>query len=305
MVTTVALLFVVTALSFVLVSLTPGDPARAILGVNAPRETYERLYHELGLDQSLPVQYANWVSAAVGGDLGDSLFSNEPVTEAISKRLPATLSLVIGSLLVSMLVGVSLGVFSAVRGGVLGRAVDGLALVGWSAPPFWLGALLISWFAVGLGWLPATGYVAFADSPIDWFRSLVLPVFALSLGAVAAIAKQTREAMLDSLASEYVRMAWANGVPARSIYFRHALKNAGVRILTITGLQAVGLLGGVVIIENVFGLPGIGTLLVEATARHDLPILQGIVVYVTLIVVAINVAIDLAYSWLNPKVHVS
>jgi peptide/nickel transport system permease protein len=300
-----ALLFVVTALSFVLVSLTPGDAARAVLGLNAPPGAYERLRHQLGLDVPLPTQYVNWVSDAIRGDFGSLLFTNESVSHAIAQRLPPTLSLMFGALLVSVLVGVALGVFSAVRGGILGRVVDTLALVGFAVPAFWLGALLISWFAVSHRWLPATGYVSFEDSPDQWLRSLVLPVAALSLGAIAAIAKQTREAMLDSLGSEYIRMAWANGVSARSIYFRHALKNAGVRVLTITGLQAVGLLGGIIVIENVFRVPGLGSLAVEATNRHDLPLIQGIVVYFTVIVIVINLTIDIAYSWLNPKVRTS
>ena len=300
---TVPLLFVVSGLSFLLVSLTPGDAAREILGTQAPPDAYPKLRHALGLDQPLWEQYWRWVKHALHGDLGASLFTSEAVTHAINARLPVTLSLIAGALLVSMLVGVGLGVFSAVRGGVAGRLVDAFALGGFALPSFWVGVVLIALFAVNLRWFPATGYVPLTQSPKQWFLSLVLPVVALALHGVASIAKQTREAMLDALGSEYVRMAWANGVSPASILFRHALKNAGMRVVTVLGLQAVGLLGGTVLVENVFALPGLGGLAVNASIQHDLPVVQGIVVYFTLIVVLINLAIDLAYTWLNPRVR--
>lgn len=297
------LLLVVSALSFVLVSLTPGDAARQILGVNAPAEAYPKLRHELGLDLPIYEQYGNWVGGAVAGDLGSSLFSDEPVTDAIGARLPVTLSLIAGSLLVSLVVGVALGLVSAVRGGALGRALDAFSLVGFALPSFWVAAVLISLLAVRWRLFPATGYVRLEESPGEWLRSLVLPVIALSLGGIAAIAKQTREAMLDVLGSEYIRMAWANGISARSIFLRHALKNTGVRVLTVLGVQAVGLLGGTVVVESVFALPGLGSLAVNATIQHDLPVVQGIVVTFTVMVVLTNLLIDLAYSWLDPRVR--
>ena len=301
----VPLLLVISMLSFILVSLIPGDAARAILGTQATEDQYLALRHTLGLDLPLYQQYWQWLTHAVHGDLGSSLFSGQTVTEAISQRLPVTLSLMFGALLVSLIVGVSLGVFSAVRGGVLGRLVDALGLVGFALPAFWVGAMLIVIFAVELRWLPPTGYVNFTDSPSGWVSSLVLPVLALALHGITALAKQTREAMLDVLSSEYIRMARANGVRYRSIVFINALKNASVRVVTILGIEAVGLLGGTVVVENVFALPGLGGLAVSSTAQHDLPIIQGIVVYFTLLVVAINLIVDIAYTSLNPKVHTS
>lgn len=300
----VPLVFVVSVLSFVLVSVTPGDAARAILGSQGTEESYRQLREALGLDQPVYEQYWNWVTSAVTGDLGTSLFSGVPVTESITSRLPVTASLLLGALLVSLVVGASLGILSAAKGGAIGRVVDASALVGFALPSFWVGGLLIVVFAVQLEWLPATGYTPFEESPADWLRALLLPVFALSLGGIASLAKQTREAMLDSLSSEYVRMARANGVSWPSLLLRHALKNASIRVVTLLGVQAVNLLGGAVVIESVFALPGIGSLAVEATARHDLPVIQGIVVYVTILVVLINLVIDVAYSWLNPKVKV-
>jgi len=299
----VPLLFIVSALSFVLVSLTPGDAARAILGLNAPAGAYERLRHALGLDRPLWEQYWEWLRNALHGDLGNSLVTSEPVTHAIDARLPVTLSLIIGALVVTLVLGVGIGVFSAVRGGVAGRVVDAFALIGFALPSFWVGATLIAIFAVDLGWLPATGYVPLTESPADWLRSLILPVVALALVSVAFVAKQTREAMLDALSSEYVRMARASGVSSTSLIFRHALKNAGARVLTVLGLLFVGLLGGTVFVESVFALPGLGGLAVTASLQHDLPVIQGIVVYFTLIVVVVNLLIDLAYTWVNPKVR--
>jgi peptide/nickel transport system permease protein len=257
------------------------------------------------LDLPLYEQYWQWLTHAVRGDLGSSLFTGESVTDAIQSRLPVTLSLMFGALLVSLVVGVALGVFSAMRGGVLGRIVDGFALVGFALPAFWVGAMLVVVFAVALRWLPATGYVALADSPTDWLASLVLPVVSLALGSIAALAKQTREAMLDVLSSEYIRMARANGIRNRSIVLVHALKNASVRVITVLGVQAVGLLGGTVVVENVFALPGLGSLAVNSTVQHDLPVVQGTVVYFTVLVVVINLIVDIAYTWLNPKVRAS
>ncbi|WP_435159493.1 ABC transporter permease [Amycolatopsis sacchari] len=301
--TTVPLLFVVSALSFLLISLTPGDAARQILGTDAPPEAYPKLRHQLGLDLPIHQQYWNWLRHALGGDLGSSLYTGQSVTDAINGRLPVTISLITGALLVSVLVGVGLGVLSAVRRGTLGRFIDGFAMIGAAIPPFWAGAVLIVIVAVKLAWLPPTGYVPAAESPSLWAASLVLPVLALSLAGIAALAKQTREAMLDVLGSEHIRMARANGIARKSLVFRHGLKNAAIRVTTIVGIQAVGLLGGTVVTESVFALPGLGSLAVNSTVQHDLPVVQGLVLYFTVIVVAINLVIDLTYSWLNPKVR--
>jgi peptide/nickel transport system permease protein len=300
----VPLVFFVSTLTFVLVSLTPGDAASQILGTTATPDQYARLRKALGLDQPVYEQYWHWLRHALTGDLGTSIFSGQPVTQSIGQRLPVTMSLIVGALLVSAVVGVGLGVLSSLMRGWLGRGVDALALIGFALPAFWVGAELIALFAVRVNWFPPTGYVPFAQSPVDWLRSLVLPVMALSLYGIAATAKATREAMLDVLASEHIRMAWANGLRPRSIYFRHALRNAGMRVLTVLGVVAVGLLGGTVLIENVFSLPGLGSLVVNASLDHDLPVVQGVAVTFTLLVVATNLVIDIAYALLNPRVRV-
>jgi peptide/nickel transport system permease protein len=299
----VPLLFIVSALTFVLVSLTPGNAAQEILGTSATPAEYAAFNRALGLNLPLYTQYWNWLRHALTGNLGQSIFTGQPVTQAIGQRIPVTLSLLIGALLVSVVIGVGLGVFSALRGGAVGRAVDVLALIGFSLPAFWVGAELIVIFAVWLNWFPATGYVPISDSPVGWLRSLILPVVALSLYGIASLAKQTREAMLDVLASEYIRMARANGLSSRAIVFRHALRNASIRVITVIGLVAVGLLGGTVLAENVFALPGLGSLMVNAGSQHDLPVVAGLVVCFTVVVVAINLLVDLAYLWLNPRVR--
>jgi peptide/nickel transport system permease protein len=299
----IPLLLLVSMLSFVLVSLTPGDAATQILGVSATPAAIAKLRHQLGLDEPLYQQYWDWLRHAVTGDFGTSIYSGQTVTGAIDGRLPTTLWLIAGSLLVSLVLGVGFGMLSAIRGGVTGRGVDARSLLGFALPAFWVAAELIALFAVKLHWFPATGYVPLAQSPSQWLRSLVLPVFALSLGGIAAIAKQTREAMLDVLGGEHIRMAWANGIRARSIYFRHALKNAALPVVTVLGIQAVTLLGGTVLVETVFALPGLGSLVVNASLQHDLPVVQGVTIYFTVIVVFVNLLIDLAYAWLNPRVR--
>jgi peptide/nickel transport system permease protein len=297
-------LLVVSAVSFLLVSLTPGNAALSILGPNATSGSVATLRREFRLNLPLWDQYWQWLRHAAAGDLGISFSTGQPVGEAIGQRLPVTLSLLVGALLVSLIVGVWIGVVSALRGGVIGRTVDALALIGFALPGFWVGAELIVIFAVKFRWLPATGFVPLSQSPSQWLRSLVLPVAALSLTSVAAVAKQTREAMLETLGMEYVRMARASGLSPKSIIFRHALKNASIRIVTILGVQAVGLLAGTIFVENVFALPGLGSAVSSAALSHDLPLVQAIAVVFTIMVVLINLAIDLTYMWLNPKVRV-
>jgi peptide/nickel transport system permease protein len=303
----VPLLFVVSILSFVLVSLTPGNAAEVLLGPGgASAAAIKQESHQLGLDLPLYQQYWRWLVHAIHGNLGVSLLSKENIGSVITgTRATVTLTLLLGALIVTAIVGVGLGALSAIRGGALGRAVDVLSLVGYAVPSFWMGAVLITIFAVKLHVLPATGYVPLSQSPSQWFESLVMPVIALSLGPIAAVARYTREAMLDVLASEHIRMSWANGISPRSIYLRHALKNAAPRIITVLGLMVVGLLTGTVLVETVFALPGLGQLAVTSTTSHDVTMIQGIVVLFTLVVIAVNLVVDLAYTWLNPRVTTS
>jgi peptide/nickel transport system permease protein len=299
----VPMLFVVSSLTFILVSLVPGDPAYSILGPNRPPAQYKALDHTLGFDRPIYDQYWRWFSRAIQGDLGISLVSKEHITQLITERLPVTLSLVVGCLIAISVIGVGIGVLAAVRGGLTGRMVDALALTGFALPGFWVGAVLIAVFAVSAHLLPAVGYTPLGQSPSNWARSLILPIAALGVNSVAGVSKQTREAMLDALASEHIRMAHANGIPPRYIYFRLALKSAGFVVITLIGLQAVGLLLGTVFIEQLFALPGLGSVLVSATQGRDLPVVQGLTVFMTLIIIGINLAVDLIYGLLDPRVR--
>lgn len=301
----VPLVFLVSLLTFLLQALAPGDTARTILGDKFTPQAYAQLRGQLGLDQPILTQYWHWLSGAVHGDLGVSPISGLDVGQQITTRLGVTLSLVACCTVVAAVLGLALGVLSAVRGGVLGRVVDALSLVGFAVPVFWFGLVLVTVFAVKLGWLPATGYVYPATSLSGWARSLVLPVTALSLAPAAVIAKQTRDGMLDALGRDFVHGLRANGASERSIILRHALRNAAIPIVTVVGLMFVGMLTGTVLVEAVFAMPGLGGLAVQSTVQHDLPMIQGVAVTFTVIVVLVNLVVDLAYGWLNPKVRAS
>jgi peptide/nickel transport system permease protein len=298
-------LLVVSASTFLLVALIPGDVARTIVGPNGTQEQYASLRASLGLDESLPARYWDWLTHAVQGDLGTSLFSQESVSSLLGSRLPVTLSLVIGSTLVATVLGVGLGIAGARASGPVGRVVDAIALVGLAIPNFFLGLLLVAWFAVALPWFPATGYVPFADSPSDWLASLVLPVVTLAVPGVAVIAKQTRDAMRDALERPFIRTLRAAGVPRRSLIYKHALRNAAIPVATVVGVVLVAALSGTVLVESVFAMPGLGGLAVTATDQHDLPLIQGVAIEFTVIVIVVNLLVDVAYGWLDPRVRVA
>jgi peptide/nickel transport system permease protein len=200
---------------------------------------------------------------------------------------------------------VALGIASAMRRGLLARLVDTISLLGLALPNFWVALVLVAVFAIGLRWLPAIGYVQPSDSLWGWLRSLLLPIVVLAAPAIGLVAQQTRNAMLEVVEKPFMRTLRAGGVGRRSLIYRHALRNAAIPIITVVGLNFIGLLGGTVIAETVFALPGLGGLAVQATSRHDLPIIQGIVLYFTVIVVVVNILVDLAYAWLNPRIRVS
>jgi peptide/nickel transport system permease protein len=296
-------LIVSTALTFTLVSLIPGDPAATVLGENATRAQYAAVDRQLGVNKPLIAQYLQWVGRALRGNLGHSLFTNQSVASMLNSRLPVTLSLALGTMVLTAILGVGLGVLSARESRIVARTSDVVSLVGLSLPSFWVGLMLINLVAVGTGILPATGYVNFTTSIGGWARSLLLPVLTLTIAMVAIVAKQTRDALLDALSSDYIRVLRANGVTERSLLYRHALRNAAIPVTTVLGLIVVGLLGGTVVVEQVFALPGLGSLAVLATNEHDLPVIEGVVTYFVLIVVAVTLVLDLAYGWLNPKVR--
>ena len=300
----VPLVVVVTLLTFVLNSLAPGDMAATILGADGTREQYEALRMELGLDRPLIVQYLGWLGNALQGDLGVSHFTKESVISLLNPRLGVSVSIMAGVLVVCLSLGLLLGVASALKGGWVGRAIDAFSLVGLIFPSFWLALVLISIFAVTLRWLPATGYVFFRDSAVDWALSLVLPIFSVAMYSITSIAKQTRDAMNDVMGRDFIRALRACGLSERSVIWKHALRNAALPVVTVLGLVMIGAISGTVFVERVFVLPGLGSLAVSAALNKDILLLQGVTLYFTLMTVAINLLVDLSYGWLNPKVRV-
>lgn len=300
----VPLLLVVSAATFLLVALVPGDAARSIAGRNATPEQVAQVRTELGLDRPVWTQYIDWLGSALHGDLGTSLVNQQAVTEQLNTRLGATMSLIIGVTMLAGVLGVALGVLAA-RGGWLGKIVDAASLIGFAVPTFWLALVLVVLLAVKVPAFPALGYTPLGQSPAQWMSSLFLPVITLAIPAAASVAKVTRDAVSDALQRPFVRTLRAAGVSERAIFGRHALKNAAVPILTIVGLTFIGALTGAVLIEQIFALPGLGGTAVTATAAGDLPLIQGVVIYFTVIVIAVNLLVDLAYAYFNPRMRVS
>lgn len=303
--TSIPLVFAVSALTFVLGALTPGNPAVTILGANATPAQIHALDKAIGFNEPIYTQYWHWLEHAVTGNFGTSLINQQPVGSQLLSRLPTTLSLVIGATLISTIFGVGLGVFSAVRTGRAGRVTDVLAMLGFAIPNFWLGLVLVELFAVRIRLFPATGYVPFDQSPSGWLKSLILPVVTLSVAGVTGIAKQTRDSMRDVLARDYIDALRADGISERRIVFVHALRNASIPVVTMIGTFFIGLLSGAILVENIFALPGLGSLAVTASTGHDLSMIQGIAVIFCLIVVVVNLLTDLAYGWLNPKARLT
>lgn len=299
----IPLVIVVTGLTFALQLLVPGDAARAILGGDATAQSVSALRTKLGLDQPWYEQYWHWLDRALHGNLGSSVLNGESVTSALGQRLGVTISLMLGVAVVSAIIGIGLGIASAIRGGWLGKLLDALSVAGLALPSFWVALVLVAILSVQLGWLPASGYTSLTASPATWFKDLVMPVAALSLAGVTIMAKQTRDAMMDALGRDYIRSLRASGIGQRSIVFRHALRNAALPLVTVWGIVLIGALTGTVFIESVFVLPGLGSAAQQAVQQHDLPIIQGVALYFTLITIVVNLLVDIAYGWLNPKVR--
>jgi len=300
----VVLVFVISSITFVLLSFTGGNPARNIVGQSATAEQEAAKAAELGLDQPLISQYGTWLGQLVRGDLGSSWFTGQPVSSTISNALPVTLSIVLAGLLLSAVVSVLLGVAAAVRGGWVDRLLQIVSVVGFALPSFLVALVLALFVAVKWGLLPATGYTALAENPSLWFQSIVLPAVSLAIGAIAATAQQVRGSMLDVLRRDYVRTLRARGLKSSSILYKHALRNAAPPALTVLSLQFIGLIGGAVVVEKVFGLSGIGTAALSTASQGDQPVVLGIVLVTVVLIAVVNVLMDLAHGWLNPKVRV-
>ena len=301
---TIPVMVLVAVIVFLLVHLAPGDPASVIAGDNATSDQIAAIRAALGLDQPLWRQFLIWVGHILEGDLGTSLFWNTPVAELILQRAEPTISLAATTLLLAVLIAIALGVLAAWKAGSgLDRTVMALAVTGFSVPVFVVGYLLVFVFAIELRWLPVQGYRPISEGFWPWFERLILPSVALGLAYVALIARITRTAMLEVLAEDYIRTAEAKGVATRPVLLKHALKNAAVPIVTIVGIGVALLIGGVVITETVFNIPGIGRLVVDAIARRDYPIIQGVILVFSGIYVLVNLAVDISYTFFDPRVR--
>ncbi len=295
---------VVAVCVFLLLHLAPGDPAAIMAGDNATPANIAAIRSKLGLDQPLWWQFVTWIATLSRGDLGRSLFWGNSVFSLVQQRAGPTVSLTLTTLVVAVTVALGLGVTAAARAGTwMDRAVMAFATLGFSVPVFVVGYALIFVFAIQLRWLPVQGYTPLADGVWPWLRNLILPSIALGLAYVALIARITRTAMLDVLAEDYMRTARAKGVALRPMLFKHALKNAAVPIVTVIGIGVALLIGGVVITETVFNIPGIGRLVVDAIARRDYPIIQGVILLFAGIYVLVNLAVDLSYTLFDPRVR--
>lgn len=301
----VVLVVVITAIAFFLLYLGGGDIARRILGQTATVAAVHAKAHELGLDRPLLVQFGGWVSHAVTGDFGASWFTGQPVMTAITTRLSVTLSLVIGATIVSAIVAVVLGVLAATRHGWVDRLVQVLSILGFAIPGFLLALGLVIVFAIDLKLFKPTGYVQFADNPNGWLASITLPVIALAIGSIAGVAQQIRGSVIDALRQDYVRTLRSRGLSNTRVVYKHVLRNAGGPALAVLAVQFVGLLGGAVIVEQIFAIPGLGQVAVTATGQGDVPLVMGLVVVTAIIVVILNLIVDLLQGWLNPKVRLA
>jgi len=295
---------VVALFVFSLLFLTPGDPAAVIAGDVATDDDIKQIRAKLGLDRPFLVQFGGWVWRLLHGDLGTSIFTNLPVTTLIGQRVQPTLSLTLCTLIVAVLIAVPLGVIAAARAGTWpDRFVMGVSVLGFSVPVFVLAYTLISVFSVRLQWLPVQGYRPIGEGLWPWLSHLILPSIALGTVYMALIARITRAAMLDVLSQDYIRTANAKGLAPRAVLLSHALKNAGVPIITVIGIGIALLISGAIVTETVFAIPGIGRLTVDAILRRDYPIIQGVILLFSGVYVLINLLVDLSYRLFDPRIE--
>jgi peptide/nickel transport system permease protein len=301
-------LFVVSLVVFLILRLAPGDPAAVIAGNSAANEDIAKIQVQLGLDRSIPVQYGIWMGNVFRGDLGFSYYLNKPVTELIAQRVEPTLSLAFGTVILALLIAVPLGTVAAWRmGGWLDRLLSGFSVAGFSVPVFVIGYLLIYLFAIRLEWLPVQGYKSIsgpsAAGPWAWMRQLILPWMTLAMIYVALIARVTRASVSEALTEDYIRTARSKGISETAVLLRHALANAAVPIVTVVGIGIALLIGGVVVTETVYAIPGLGSLTVDAVLNRDFPVIQGLVLLFSVSYVLINLLVDLSYLVLDPRIR--
>jgi len=299
-------LALVSLIVFTIIHLTPGDPALIMLGEEATPQALAALRHELGLDQPLPVQYLVWLSHVLRGDLGRSIRTNQPVIEAITQRLPVTLELTTLAMVISIMAAIPAGIISATRRNSASDLISTtLALLGISMPSFFLAILLIFVFSLKVRWLPPMGYTPLQKGVWENLRGMVLPAVTLGTAAMAIVARLTRSTLLEALQQDYIRTARAKGLREQAVMYSHALRNAMIPITTILGLQIGFLLGGAVITETIFALPGVGRLVVASIFERDFPLVQGVVLVLALMHLVINLIVDLLYAYLDPRIRMA
>jgi peptide/nickel transport system permease protein len=297
-------LLIVGVVVFILVHLTPGDPAAVMLGPEASNEQVQQLRDQLGLNDPIYVQFINWVGGAIHLDFGNSIFLNMPVTTALWQRAQPTGLLTLYALIVSLLIGVPSGILAAVRrNSLLDRGLMALSVSGAAMPSFYLAILLILLFAVTLHWLPSGGYVSITDNPVQHFKRMLMPAFSLGFANAALLARLIRSSMLDVLREDYIRTAYSKGLAQRRVITLHALRAALIPAITVVGSSLGALLGGAVITETVFTLPGMGQLVVQSVLRRDFPVIQGAVMVIAAIYVLANLLVDVLYIYIDPRVR--
>jgi peptide/nickel transport system permease protein len=301
---TIPVLMVVAIVVFLILRLTPGDPAAVIAGNSATNEEIERIREQLGLTKPLLVQFGIWIGNVLQGDLGFSYYLNKPVTQLVLQRIEPTLSLAVGTITIAIFVAIPLGAIAAWRmGGWLDRALSMFSVAGFSVPIFVVGYCLIWLFALKLDWFPVQGYKRIADGFVPWIMQLILPWLTLSTIYVALIARVTRASVSEALTEDYIRTARAKGIKESAVLLRHALANAAVPVATMVGIGVALLIGGVVVTETVYAIPGLGSLTVDAVLNRDFPVIQGLVLLFSLSYVLINLLVDVSYLFLDPRIR--
>ncbi|WP_258803644.1 ABC transporter permease [Pseudarthrobacter sp. NS4] len=298
------LAMLVTLITFFLLSLSFDAVVRARLGSVATPESVAAMTAELGFDRPVLVQYFEWLGGVLRGDFGTSLFTSEPVGPAVASRLAVTLSIVLVALAITVLISVTLGVVAATRGGLVDRLAQAASLVGYIIPGLLIAIVLVVVFAINLRMLPATGYTPFDVNPGRWAATITIPVIVLVIGGAANITAQVRGTMIDELRKDYVRTLRTRGISTRSIVLKHALRNAAGPALTVLSFEFIAMLGGALIIEKVFALPGFGTFAFNSSLQGDITVIMGITLFSVLLVVCINLLVDLVNGWLNPKARI-
>ncbi|MBC7302636.1 MAG: ABC transporter permease [Nocardia sp.] len=294
----------VTLITYLMLSVSFDSIVHAIVGPAATPETIAARRADLGLDQPMYEQYLDWLVQAFRGDFGVSYFTSEPVGEAVASRLAVTLSLVVIALVITAVVSVALGVLAATRSGPIDRMAQGLSLIGTMVPSLLLAIVLVYVLAINLKLFPATGYTTFSENPARWAATITIPVIVLVVHGIANLTSQVRGAMIDELGKDYIRTLRTRGISTRSVVLRHALRNAAGPALTVLSLEFVTMLGGALIIENVFALPGFGAFAFNAALQGDVPVIMGITTFAVVLVVGVNLTVDLVNGWLNPKARV-